>query len=132
MLSDISLRGHHLLCMQHFKGLGYSPEFVENMSTLVDRLRREPDLIVHLVVAPDDVCQPCPNLRHGSCHSDGRNDEASRMAQDRAVLEGLGLEPGDRISWAEVMKRIRFGRDSLPANVCGPCRWLQVGLCGQS
>ena len=132
MRPAIVLRGHHILCIQHYKGLGYSPEFVDNMSALVARLKSEPDITVQLVTKPDDICRACPNLNEGSCYDSSKDAEQDRMEQDQLVLDALGLQPGDRSSWAEIMAKLRLGRGFLSADACGLCCWLRDGYCGSS
>ena len=36
------LRGHHLFCLLGYKGMGYSQEYVENMTVLHQSLRDNP------------------------------------------------------------------------------------------
>ena len=47
------LRGHNLLCIQGFVGKGYSPEFVANMTRVVDSLGR--NARIEVVAEPDDL-----------------------------------------------------------------------------
>ncbi|MBO6860924.1 MAG: DUF1284 domain-containing protein, partial [Roseibium sp.] len=60
----VSIRPHHLLCMLTYLGKGYTPAFVENYSTIVQRLNEgEP---IELVEGPDTLCQPM--LDEPGCH----------------------------------------------------------------
>jgi hypothetical protein len=52
------------------------------------------------------------------------------VKQDQVVMQRLGLKPGDRLRWEEIL--IRIGRavngEDLPS-ICGSCRWLPLGYC---
>uniref|UniRef100_A0A7C4WD24 DUF1284 domain-containing protein n=1 Tax=Geoglobus ahangari TaxID=113653 RepID=A0A7C4WD24_9EURY len=58
----MKLRGHHLICLNFFKGEGYSKEFVEN----IERILKERE--IEVVIGADDVCSKCPHLKSGSCN----------------------------------------------------------------
>lgn len=132
MSPPIVLRGHHVLCLQQFKGLGYSPEFVANMTALFDRLCRDPRVTVRLTTSPDDICAACPNLCHNACHDNRIEAEQNREDQDRLMLDVLALRPGDELTWLEITKRVQLGCGRLPADACGPCRWHADGACDPS
>jgi len=56
----VELRAHNLLCIQGFVGKGYSPEFVANMTRVIESLGDETRVTV--IAAPDALCSACPNL----------------------------------------------------------------------
>ena len=128
--SIIRIRGHTLLCLQGFRGEGYSPGFVENMAGLHRDLAENPDRLVEVSEAPDAICAACPHLSPKGCSLTGDHSEEDLGVQDRHVLARLGLQPGTRVRWGEVLDRIRAsvtGAD-LPG-ICGQCRWLPLGYC---
>jgi uncharacterized protein len=124
------VRGHTLLCLQGFRGEGYSPDFVENLAGLHQRLREDPESLVEVQDHPDDVCAACPHRSETGCTIDGPESEEAMIAQDREVLARLGLKVGMRLPWREVLLRISGSvtGDDLPA-ICGTCRWLPLGYC---
>ncbi|MBI3602925.1 MAG: DUF1284 domain-containing protein [Nitrospirae bacterium] len=126
----VRLRGHVLLCLQGFRGKGYSQDFVDNLAGIHRDLAEYPDRRVEVVERPDDVCGACPNLALSGCTLNGKGSEASIQAQDRQVLDLLRLRAGESVQWGEVLDRIgtSLTGDSL-ADICGPCRWLPLGYC---
>lgn len=126
----LRLRGHTLLCLQGFRGLGYSPSFVENLSTVHRTLATGPETLVQVVDAPDVVCGACPHEAGAGCTLNGDGTEAGMQAQDRAVLALLGLQPDDQLRWGEILDRIgRFIEGGDLPTICGQCRWLSLGYC---
>ncbi|HZC67152.1 MAG TPA: DUF1284 domain-containing protein [Nitrospirales bacterium] len=124
------IRGHTLLCLQGFRGEGYNAGFIENMAALHRDLNENPDRWVEVVEAPDTFCAACPHLVPAGCSLNGAHSEEGMQAQDRHVLELLGLQSGTRVRWREVLDRVRTsvkGSD-LPV-ICGSCRWLPLGYC---
>lgn len=126
----VRLRGHTLLCLQGFRGEGYSPDFVENMATIYRVLTEDPENWVEVVASPDAICGACPHQETSGCTLNGDRSEEEMRDQDRVVLEKLGLEVGDRIRWWELLERIQrsVSGDDLPS-ICGTCRWLPLGYC---
>lgn len=128
--SPLRLRGHTLLCLQGFRGEGYSPEFTGNLAAIHRSLNENPDHPVELAEEPDAVCGACPHRMPAGCTLNGDGSEAGMQAQDRHVLARLGLKAGSVVRWRDVLDRIRVsitGSD-LPA-ICGQCRWLPLGYC---
>ncbi len=127
---SIRLRGHTLLCLQGFRGEGYSPEFVENMAAVHRTLTDHPEVLVEVLDSPDAVCGACPHRRPIGCTLNGDRSEEEMTDQDRVVLRKLGLQVKDRLRWQDILERIRVSvsGDNLPS-ICGSCRWLPLGYC---
>jgi len=125
--SPVRLRGHHLVCLQFFRGEGYSEEFVANLTGLLGRLATEPALVV---ADADDVCTACPELgADGLCASAdaGGDDEIRRI--DALAFGLLELVPGDRITLAEAKERLAadaIGVGRWRADACDGCAWESV------
>ncbi len=121
------IRAHNLLCIQGFVGKGYSPEFVANMTRVIEAL---PGSDVTVVDSPDALCEACPNLSGSGCTLHGNGTEESIVRQDRDVLGRLGLEAGEALAWNEILVRIRerVAPDDLD-DICGKCPWLPLGHC---
>ncbi|HEX5136326.1 MAG TPA: DUF1284 domain-containing protein [Planctomycetota bacterium] len=122
------IRAHNLLCIQGFVGKGYSEEFVANMKAIVGGLGGGTQVTV--LDEPDNLCAKCPNLKATGCALHGEGTERGIVAQDRDVLDRLGLEAGQTIAWGEILDRIRASvePDDLD-DICGSCPWLPLGHC---
>lgn len=128
----IRLRGHTLLCLQGFRGEGYSPEFTDNLAAIHQRLAANPDQPVQVVEEPDAICGACPHRAPAGCTLNGQESEAGMQAQDRHVLTRLGLQAGALVRWGDVLDRIRGSvRGSDLPGICGQCRWLPLGYCAE-
>ena len=125
MAEDITLRGHHLLCLLTFIGKGYSPEFVENMEEIADRLTHGAP--VRLVSGPDQICGPemtrCGAAAH--CHT------IAVLKRDTAALRALRDGPGGmigpfRLTAGQVAKmRGDFKTGKIRA-ACKGCDWYDL------
>ena len=125
------IRAHNLLCIQGYVGKGYSPEFVANMTRVVESLGD--DLEVTVVDRPDVLCDACPNLEAGGCALHGEGSERGIVAQDRDVMHRLGINPGAKHAWSDIMKRIRSNiRPDDLDSICGSCPWLPLGHCKEA
>ncbi len=131
MPSDLKVRGHHLLCMFGFRGLGYSAEFVANMRSVVDSFLATPPPDVEVVDGADSICGACPHLADEGC-ARGESSEERVRAKDRAVLDVLGIEPGSRLSAAELRSRVakRVSVATLES-LCARCSWWDHGYCAK-
>ncbi|MCI0529274.1 MAG: DUF1284 domain-containing protein [Nitrospira sp.] len=61
--NPVIIRGHTLLCLQGFRGEGYSPDFIDNMAVIHTRLQSHPETRVRVTDSPDLFCAACPNLK---------------------------------------------------------------------
>ena len=118
------LRGHHLLCLLTYKGLGYSPEFVAGMTATAARLVA--GATAEIVEGPDDICEPlCRADEHPHCH------EATVPERDRRALSlvssllGRPLNSGDRLAFDEGLRaRLRSAyRGGAFEAACALCEW---------
>ncbi|HEU4686102.1 MAG TPA: DUF1284 domain-containing protein [Nitrospira sp.] len=129
----LRLRGHTLLCLQGFRGEGYSPGFVRNMADVHRFLNHHPDAWIEVIDSPDSICAACPHQAASGCTLNDDRSEEEMKRQDGVVLERLGLQPGSRLRWREILDRIRRSvrGDDLPA-LCGTCRWMPLGYCREA
>ncbi len=125
----VIIRGHTLLCLQGFRGEGYSPDFIDNMAAIHTRLQSHPETRIRVTDSPDHFCAACPNLKEG-CTLRGPDFEQHIVSQDRQVLDLLGLKAGQEVTWAEVLQRIGSrARGEMLDGICGDCQWLSLGYC---
>lgn len=121
------LRGHHLICLQFFRGEGYSEEFVLALTRVLERLESLP---AELVAGADDVCAACPELgADGRCASGSAGGEPEIARIDALACELLGLAPGARARLADV--REQLADDAIAAGrwryeACDGCEWEHV------
>ena len=123
----VSLRGHHLLCVQGFKGVGYSRRFVEGVWSLWEAIQ-DPESVIQLVSGCDSACGYCEHQGEDDCAHPSFGKMVS--AQDRKVLVLLGLEGRTEVSAGELRASIgRKLKSDLLAEICGNCPWLKLGHC---
>lgn len=129
------IRGHTLLCLQGFRGKGYSESFVDNMKEIHDTLFREPGLRgpgseVEVVVGPDDICAACPYLKESGCRLNGIDKEGEMERRDNFVIKLLGINPLTAYRWEDILVRIseRLTTDILKV-ICRRCEWYPLGYC---
>ena len=123
---EVRFRGHHLICLQFFRGEGYSATFVENLGRAIERAAEKPALLVE---GADDVCAACPGLAPDGVCLDPNAGEIDVRRLDRLAGEVLGVKPGERLSLARAREllaadAISAGRWRLEA--CAGCTWEDV------
>lgn len=121
---SVQLRGHHLLCLLGFRGMGYSPAFAENMAQVYERLRAEPATKVRIVRGPDALCVCYPENDTSHC------DAPNVHERDDEVLQRLGFQHGDEAAWQDILTKIGVEmRKKDIRKLCATCPWLPYGLC---
>ena len=117
------------MCVQGFRGKGYSRAFAAGMADVVGRLRDGRDTLVRVLLLPDDICAPCPHLGQDACVK-RPNAEVRVQRHDRRVTERLGIEHGQVLPWSELKERIRqrVAPEDLDS-ICKGCPWLPIGYC---
>lgn len=121
--TPVRLRGHHFICLQFFRGKGYSEAFVENLRTVVESAAETPALVV---AGADDVCAACTGLaRDGSCLNPQTSDLHVNR-NDRFAWRIFGVAPGDLLPLAEARRRLSADSVSVGrwrADACVGCIW---------
>ncbi|WP_413305550.1 DUF1284 domain-containing protein [Bacillus sp. 1P10SD] len=118
------LRGHHLFCLLGYRGMGYSQEYVENMTRLHQDLRKNPKTLIELVKGPDQLCEKYPNTGDYHCQ------DANLFERDAVILEKMGLHIGQKLKWEDIESRIQ--KHVIPTDiqtVCSTCHWRSYGVC---
>ncbi|WP_281884386.1 DUF1284 domain-containing protein [Paenibacillus sp. YYML68] len=119
----LRLRGHHLLCLLGYRGMGYSAEFCTNMTSIYETLRQEPGTWVELVGGPDDLCAYYPKDQHSHC-------EGTVHERDEDVLARLGLRIGTRHRWKNIVRSVaRHIEQEAISSICSTCPWEPYGVC---
>jgi hypothetical protein len=120
----IRLRGHHLLCLLGFRGMGYSEPFANNMMDIYEQLYQEPTTQVTIVRGSDDLCKSFP------CDQPNHCDNQNVHERDEFIRKHLDLEVGDCLAWQQILDRVKSNvkSDHIP-EWCATCPWLSYGVC---
>lgn len=121
----IKLRPHHILCIQNYKGRGYSLEFTQNMDKIVERLKHNSKEEIEMIFSTDDVCSNCPNKQgEDLCIS---NYKIKLI--DNKVIEYLDLkEAVYEYDYLVKLLKKTINKNSF-RDICGECEWYKKGLC---
>lgn len=120
-------RAHHIICTSLYEGKGYSGAFCENMTSIVERLRSDPDEEFLLVAEPDMICANCPNRAEGNECSENHNRVVDK---DRRVIEQFGLKENEVYTYREMCGHAREAMtEAFFMENCGKCDWRRQGLC---
>ncbi|MEH7222764.1 DUF1284 domain-containing protein [Bacillus sp. JJ1566] len=118
------LRGHHLFCLLGYRGMGYSQEYVENMTIVHQTLRKNPMTLVQIINGPDHLCEKYPNNGKYHCQN------ISIYDRDAMILEKMGLRVGQILRWKDIESRVQ--KHVIPSDiqtVCESCSWRAYGVC---
>lgn len=118
------LRGHHLFCLLGYRGMGYSKEYIENMTKLHQTLRTDSKTLIQIVKGPDHLCEKYPNTGEYHCQNENIYE------RDAAISEKINLKIGQKLHWEEIESRIR--KHTVPTDiqtVCESCSWRSYGVC---
>ncbi len=124
----VRLRGHHFLCLLTYKGYGYTPDFVKNMTRIVERVQA--GCAVELTEGPDDICRGLTPEDRVSCDHDctrvtvtGRDEKAIAAT---AALIGFPLDSPFVLTRGMVgALRAAFATGASRAGCVG-CTWESI------
>lgn len=127
---SLVLRGHHLLCIHGFRGMGYSPGFVEEMQKIVELMRDEKkDFPIRVVADLDHACSACPNKGSIICEASADSNEHV-ITMDQKVIHQLGLVEGEAYKKSHLIQLT--AEKVTPSDldyICKGCSWLSYGVC---
>ncbi len=113
------LRGHHLICLNFFRGEGYSQDFIKNIYSVISKER------VEIVKGADEVCAKCPYLKDEKCSNSDYTDEKI-MFQDKEALKLLALKAGMTVDKKIISARIPQIIDKWKVKFCLECGYRKV------
>ena len=113
------LRGHHLICLNFFRGEGYSEDFIKNIYEVLTKKK------VEIVSGPDEVCAKCPYLKDEKCASHEYTNEMI-LLQDKEALRLLGFVPGEIVDWKMISAILPDILEKWKAQFCGGCGYRKV------
>ena len=119
----IQLRGHHLICLQFYRGQGYSDEFVANLDRVRDAAAETPALVVS---GPDDVCASCPGLGSDGTCQHPQTGEAEALRIDALALQLVDAAIGETLSLSQARSRLAAdpaARERWRTESCATCPW---------
>ncbi|MCS7119454.1 MAG: DUF1284 domain-containing protein [Archaeoglobaceae archaeon] len=115
----LKLRGHHLICLNFFRGHGYDKKFVENLQNILKNIEE-----LEVVEGLDDVCRACPH-NAGFCNY-SRDSEKEVKALDDFALELLKVKIGMRLKWNDLRMKITGVMEKWRKIACMKCDWKGV------
>ncbi|MCO6186867.1 DUF1284 domain-containing protein [Rhizobium sp. L1K21] len=124
----IRLRGHHFLCLLTYKGLGYTPAFVKNLSRIAQAINDGTPVM--LAQGPDDICNGLSledRLRCGhDCEKESVYRRDAQAIAATAPLLDLNMN-APFILTANAVKTLRaaFASGQTRAGCVG-CPWVQT------
>ncbi|MDE6671865.1 MAG: DUF1284 domain-containing protein [Ruminococcus sp.] len=116
-MSEYKIRPHHALCINFFEGKGYSTNFTENMTRIIENLQKNP--LIEITTVHDVICSKCPCT---DCHE-------KATSYDMKVLDICGIS--GKIRWNDLQEIIHEKIISTGKlhEVCVDCQWFYI--CGK-
>ena len=124
IMNNITLRIHHIVCMQSFIGKGYSEKFVQNFHNIIQFLRANPLCkCITLVNHCDDLCKYCPNrLNSNNC----KNEQFIHYL-DTSYQNILQINYEIKYSLNEINNILKGNLNIKTFNtICNNCQWFDI------
>ena len=121
-MSVFELRPHHGLCINFFEGKGYSPEFIQHMTEMIEYLNQHnPE--IQLVLYTDRICSACPHNMNQICES-----EHKVLTYDKQVLALCNLHENQILNWKAFQGLIfqKILKQNQLSAVCRNCQWMNI------
>lgn len=126
--NPVRLRGHHFLCLLTYKGLGYTPAFVDNMTAIAERINASAKVILH--AGPDDICAALTPADRAACNHDCAKPETAALdaMAEKATVAVLdhGLNEAFVLDAEKIAKLRAAFLTGESRSACGLCRWRAV------
>jgi len=130
MPKRIKLRGHHLLCMLTYRGVGYTPDFVANYDGVVEALNE--GATIEIVDGVDSICGALRKGADITCDHAYTCRGGNTAHRDRLALNAIArvlqipyLRKGDtlKLSASEIkFLRQHYLHGSI-RQACTACSW---------
>ncbi|MFQ3547075.1 MAG: DUF1284 domain-containing protein [Termitinemataceae bacterium] len=120
--SNLYLRPHHILCIRAYRGKGYSQEFIENMNSVIARLKAKEPFTV--TFGTDSICETCPHNVSGCLQTEKVQDFDSK------VTDLLDLREKQTYSYDVLEKLVqeRLTEEAYTC-ICSTCEWQKNNVC---
>lgn len=126
----ISLRPHHFLCLQGYKGLNYSENQVKVWNKIFTQLSKNPETDVFVISCNDDLCKNCPAILQKN-KAQCLDDNVKKL--DKIIADKLGITAGKTYKYNDIAARIKTTiTQQIHENLCSGCAWWKKGLCRDS
>ncbi len=112
----LTLRPHHVLCMNFYEGKGYDGAFTENAGAVLRRLRAGEPFTV--TPGPDALCAACPNLTQGLCRW-----QKKVLRYDERAAALLQLKEYGEYTFNAFPRPLAA---ALLPEVCADCEWYAL------
>lgn len=122
----LSLRPHHLMCINAYNNKGYNDEFVENMNNIVETIKKDKCSMIKIKVGVDNVCEKCPNRTHDRCVT-----YKSVKALDEKVMIVLGIKEAIYTYEQLLLKLKENLNEKVIESLCSNCSWYSSANCKQ-
>ena len=119
----VSLRPHHVLCINGFVGKGYNKEFIDNMQKIVDRIIKDGEKI-NIIFSTDDICSKCPYMKSENLCCSQQKVEL----YDKRTANTLNLREKE-YTFNQIKKLIKKLDSAKLKFICGDCSWFESGIC---
>jgi hypothetical protein len=113
------LRGHHLICLNFFRGQGYSEDYIRNVHSIIGKEN------IEIVKCADDVCALCQYLINDRCINPENPDEMIQHL-DTEALKLLGLKPGMMVDWKMISDKLPDIIGEWKSHFCAVCSYRKV------
>ena len=127
LMVNITLRTHHIICMQSFIGKGYSKEFTENFSHILRYLKQNNNQkCIRLVSCCDDICKYCPNrTNNNQCKNElfiKHLDNSYKLICNFSYIKQYSLDEINTI----INNNLTINKFNT---ICNKCQWF--GICSK-
>ena len=121
----VPVRGHHFLCILTYRGLGYTPAFVSNMSQVVQRIAAGDPIV--LTAGPDAICAGLSSRCRADVSHDCSDPDLTRLDDQAAAatsaILGRDLSVAAPLGGAEITALRAAFRQGTTRAGCIDCSW---------